>query len=158
MSLAITKLVSPALHPVRPPAEEALSVFVVFTSIPSTLAALQQAGTMAKSLGAHIKLLVPQVVPYPLPLNSPPCPLESSEKRFRVLAGQCPIRASVHIYLCRDSAAMLNSVLAPGSIVVLGGKVRPFWPTREQKLARQLRKAGMEVLLVDPPTPAGAHA
>jgi hypothetical protein len=96
-------------------------------------------------LGARIKLLVPQVVPQPLPLDTPPVLVEFNENRFRVIASQSPVETSVQIYLCRDRLATLTSTLKPGSIVVLGGKKR-WWPTKEETLARQLRRAGYEVL------------
>jgi len=35
--------------------------------------------------------------------------------------------------------------LKVGSIVILGGRKR-WWPTKEERLARQLRRAGYEVL------------
>ena len=73
MSLAIEKLLAPATgRPAQPIGEETdqkLNIAVVFTSVASTLAALKEAGNLASSLGARIKLLVPQVVPYPLPLK-----------------------------------------------------------------------------------------
>ena len=148
MSLAIEKILVPATGlPGRPPAEETekkLSIAVVFTSVDATLAALKEAGALARSLGARITLLVPQVVPYPLPLESPPVLVEFNERRFRVIASESPVETNVNIYLCRDPFETLTSVLKPGSIVVLGGQKR-WWPTKDELLARQLRRAGYEV-------------
>ena len=118
---------------------------MIFTSAESTLAALKEAGALASSLGARITLLVPQVVPFPRPLESPPVLIEFNERRFRILANQIAVETSVRIYLCRDGLETLTSVLSPGSIVVLGGRKR-WWPTREKKLARRLRRAGHEVV------------
>ncbi len=150
MSLAIQKILVPATgHPTQQGTEESerrLNISVVFTSVESTLAALKEAGNLANSLGARISLLVPQVVSYPLPLESPPVLVEFNEKRFRVIASQSPVETSVHIYLCRDRLQTLNSVLSPGSLVVVGGRKRWWWPTRDQVLARDLRRAGHEVI------------
>jgi hypothetical protein len=148
MSFAIEKILTPSTgHPERPSTTEAdqkLSIAVIFTSVESTLEALEEAGTLACSLGARITLLVPQVVPYPLPLESPPVLLEFNEKRFKLIASQSPVETTVRIYLCRDSVEILTHVLGPGSIVVIGGKKR-WWPTREKKLARQLHRDGHQV-------------
>lgn len=149
MSLAIEKLLVPATgHPTPPAVEEAgrLNISVVFTSVESTLAALKEAGNLANSLGGHITLLVPQLVPYPLPLESPPVLVEFNEKRFRVIASQSRVETSVRIYLCRDACQTLTSVLRPGSVVVLGGRKRCWWPTREEALAREFRRAGHQVI------------
>jgi hypothetical protein len=113
--------------------------------VESTLAALKEAGNLANSLGARIKLVVPQVVPYPLPLETPPVLVEFNENRFRVMASESPVETNVHIYLCRDRFETLTAALAPGSIVVLGGRKR-WWPTKDEILARQLRRVGYEVL------------
>jgi len=149
MPLVVEKLLAPATKlPQRPGVEEAdqkLNISVVFTSVESTLTALREAGDLATSLGARITLLVLQVVPYPLPLESPQVPIEFSERRFRAIASQSPVETTVHIYLCRDKLETLTAALSPGSLVVLGGRKR-WWPTREKKLAQQLRRAGHEVL------------
>jgi len=154
MSLAIEKLLAPATgrpaQPIGQEADQKLNIAVVFTSVESTLPALKEAGNLANSLGARIKLVVPQVVPYPLPLETPPVLVEFNENRFRVIASQSPVETSVQVYLCRDRLEALKSALKPGSIVVLGGKKRP-WPThwvpsKDERLARQLRRAGYEVL------------
>ena len=89
--------------------------------------------------------MVPQIVPYPLPLESPPVLVEFNENRFRVMASASPIETSVQIYLCRDRFQTLTQVLNAGSIVVLGGR-KKWWPTKDELLARQLRRAGYEVL------------
>ncbi len=149
MSLAIAKILAPAAaHPARPVrmgADERLNIAVVFTSVESTLAALKEAGNLANSLSARIKLVVPQAVPYPLPLGAPPVSSEFDENRFRAMASESPVETSVQIYLCRDRFETLTSVLTPGALVVIGGRKRR-WPTREKRLARRLRRAGYEVL------------
>ncbi|MCU1336539.1 MAG: hypothetical protein JWO19_2120 [Bryobacterales bacterium] len=150
MSLAIERHLTPAPgHPTQHAVEQqdlSLNIAVVFTSVESTLAALKEAGALAQSLGAQITLLVPQVVPYPLPLESPPVLIDFSEKRFHVIASQSSVETKVCIYLCRDRLEALKSVLRPGSIVVIGGRKR-WWPTGEERLAHKLRKAGHEVFL-----------
>ena len=150
MSLAIEKVLAPATgHPAQQAYEQTdakLNISVVFTSVPSTLAALREAGELASNLSARITLLVPQVVPYPLPLESPPVLLDFNERRFRVIASQSPVETKVHIHLCRDKAQTLNSVLRPGSIVVVGGRKGWLWRTRDEALARRLRRAGHEVI------------
>ena len=115
MSLAIEKILIPATgHPTPPIAEETgqqLDIAVIFTSVESTLAALREAGNLANSLGARVTLVVPQVVAYPSPLETPPVLVEFNENRFRVMASQSPVETSVQIYLCRDRVETLTKVL-----------------------------------------------
>ena len=61
MSLAVEKILRPATgHPAQPTrveADQQLNIAVVFTSVESTLAALKEAGNLASSLGARIRLV-----------------------------------------------------------------------------------------------------
>jgi hypothetical protein len=129
----------------RAEAARTLSITVIATSIESTIAALRKAGALANQLRACITLIVAQVVPYPLPLNQPPVPLDFNERRFRVLAGENPVETTIRIYLCRDRGEILREVLAPHSVVVIGGR-RTWWPTKEKRLARQLHRFGHQVV------------
>ena len=141
-SLVFEKFLVPA------PAEEInspLSINVVFTSVDATLAALKQAGTLAHRLAAHITLVVLQIVPYPLPLTSPPVLQDWNERRFRVMANHSSVETTIHLYLCCDRLQTLMSVLKPRSLVVIGGR-QHWWPTHEKALARTLRRAGHEVI------------
>ena len=148
MSLALEKFLKTGVP--RPPAavefESGLDISVVFTSVEATLAALKEAGALANRLGAHITLLVPQVVPFPLPLESPPVLLDWNERRFRVIANQSPVETMVRLYLCRDRHELVMSALKPQSLVVIGGRTRWWRATAEERLARTLRRAGHEVV------------
>lgn len=152
MALALEKTVSPGLaRPAASPepfVEKRLNIDVVFTSVEGTLAALRKAGDLAVQLGARITIVVPQIVPQPLPLDSPPVLLDWSERRFEVIARNSTVETTVHIYLCRDRVAMLRSILRPNSLVVLGGPKR-WWPTSEKRLARKLHDAGHEVVIAE---------
>ncbi len=153
MLLALDRVLAPATgHPAQPqrkPAEARLDISVVFTSVEMTMAALRKAGALAAGLGARITIIVAQIVPYPLPLTSPPVLLDFSERRFRTIASGSPVETSVRLYLCRDEWETLSLALKPGSLVVVGGR-RRWWPTREGRLAGKLRSAGHQVVLAEP--------
>ena len=150
--LALERILQPSTGiPPKPEIEEReerLNISVIFTSVEWTLTALKRAGALAASLGARITLLVPQVVPYPLPLESPPVLIDWNEQRFRMIASESPVETTVRIYLCRDRLETLAFVLRPASIVIVGCR-RKWWPTSEARLARKLRKSGHEVILAE---------
>jgi hypothetical protein len=124
-----------------------LSIAVIYNSVEFTLSALRKAGALAHNLHARITLIVPEIVPYPLPLGSPPVEREFKERAFRVLADEGPVETCVRIYVCRDRLTMLRTVLEPHSLIVMGAKDR-WWPTREKRLAGRLRQLGHQVVLV----------
>jgi hypothetical protein len=74
--------------------------------------------------------------------------VDFNDRRFRLIACQSPVETSVRIFLCRDRVETLKSVLGPRSLVVLGGRSR-WWPTAEKLLARNLRRAGHEVIFTE---------
>lgn len=152
MSLAMERIVAPVTGTPLPSFTEKtdskLEISVVFTSVDATLEALREAGSLAQTLGGRIALIVPQIVPYPLPLTSPPVLVDFNERRLRVLASGCPVDTRVAIYLCREPVETLQSVLKPGSLVVIGTR-KSFWPTQEKRLASKLRKLGHQVILTE---------
>lgn len=151
MLLAVERLIAPAAAHPEPRIDEncsILDVTVVFTSVDTTVNALRKAGALASRLSARITILVPQIVPYPLPVTSPPVLIDFNEKRFRVIAVESPVATTVKIFLCRDRLLTLVEVLKPQSLVVVGAR-RRWWPTAEKKMAKQLRRAGHEVLIVE---------
>ena len=139
-----------------PGSDRRLEVYVIYTDVPATLAALRAAGELASQLHAKIHLLVPHVVPYPRPLESPAVSFEFIENRFRTLAGGQSVETDVQVCLCRDRKEHLISALTPNCVAVLGEKTRhwgPCWlgrwlPGKERKLAKALERRGVHVVLV----------
>jgi hypothetical protein len=127
-----------------------LEVNVIFTDHQRTLAALKTAGALAHQLHARVNLLVPQGVPYALPLTSPPVPIQFTEQRLLDLAeqGAQELDTSVRLYLCRDWQLCLLQTLKPQSLVVIGGRAR-WWPTEERRLARMLQFFGHKIIFVE---------
>jgi hypothetical protein len=126
-----------------------LEISVVFTSPEFTVTALKRAAALAGNLDARITLIVPQVVPFPLPLASPPVLIDFQEARLREIASNSPVETVVRIYLCRSRWELLQTVLEPHSLVVLGARAQWRWFTRERRLARKLRHVGHEVVMAE---------
>lgn len=121
--------------------EHCFEVVVLHTTTRGTLTSLKTAARLAAGLEARIRLLILQVVRYPLPLESPPVPVEVTERRFLTIAGRARIATKVDIRLGRDETEMLQTALSPHSVVVLEGRGK-WWPTRAGRLARRLEKLG----------------
>jgi hypothetical protein len=149
MSLAFERVLSPKAPKTQPAIEErTLEVSVVYTSPKATSQAIQSAAAMAQDLGGRLMLVVPQVVPYPLPLAQPQVPVDFMADQLRQIVACSRVPVTVHLYLCRDRIQTLMKVLSPHTLVVLSGP-RRWWPTREERLAKLLRREGREVIFTE---------
>jgi hypothetical protein len=133
------------LSPIDP--ESGLAVFVVFTSIDWTLKALEKAREIARPVGAKIVVVAAQIVPYPLPLDEPPVPMEFVIRRFEEKVGEFPEKTQISAYLCRDLMEAFNRILNRNCPIVIGTQER-WWPTHNERLARKLHRAGYDVITV----------
>lgn len=128
-----------------------LRIHVLFTNPGDTLAALNTAIEMACELESEIALIVTQIVPFPLPLDDPPVPLDFASEQIRRLAesvssGRTELQG--YIYFCRNPIETLLRELPARSLIVIG--VRPRWPFgKSKRLARALRRSGHEVILAN---------
>lgn len=127
---------------------QTLEVFVIFTDVPGTLAALRTAAALSKQLAAHLQLLMPYEVPYTLPVLKPAVQVEFLEGRVRDLACKTHLDVAAHICLCRDRSRVLRLLLRPRDLIVLGGRKR-WWPSRAERLAKALRRNGYQVIFVE---------
>lgn len=130
----------------RPDEGRNLQALVLFTDVPGTLDALRYAASLPHAERAPIRLLVPQVVPYPLPLHQPAIQSSLLTRRFRTIAEQAKVETTVDIFLCRDPWEAIHQALATPYLVVIGNR-RRWWPTREERIAKRLRAEGHFVLL-----------
>src|ERR1051325_3972287 len=135
------RVLYPAIDAERAPS----MVSVVFTSPEGTLAAIRRAAEIVGRYAARLRVIVPQVVPFPRDLSNPSVNADFNEWQLVLLAQQVPVNATLDVYLCRDAAETVLAVLAPRSLVVVGGRQRRWWPSAEHRLADTLRRAGHDV-------------
>jgi hypothetical protein len=150
IQLASAAVEAPGGPPVerRDPAIHTDAVYVVYTSIDETLAAVRAAGDFAKALGVPVMLIHFRTVPYALPVDAP-CgisPVETDAFTTRLRAEGVDVRVRVH--LCRDGRRAIPLAFTPHSLIVVAGQ-RRWWPTESDRWRRMLEAAGHFVVFVD---------
>jgi hypothetical protein len=125
-----------------------MSVYVLATTMPGTRAALRAAGSCARGLDARIVLLVPHVVPYVQTLEHPADPVAFVADRFRALAREIAVDIMIRICLCRPQSGALIALIPTDAAILIGGRTRRWWSTREQRLTRTLARTGRRVMFV----------
>jgi hypothetical protein len=128
-----------------------LEINLIFTDQQATLSALEAVESLARDLGACIRLRATIVIPYSLPVDESPVSIPFLERCVFDLSSRLErdgFEATANLYVCRDRVETLLQVLRPNALVVIGGKKR-WWPTDASRLARVLRSAGHRVVFVD---------
>ena len=125
-----------------------LALTVIFTTTVGTLQALRHAARFAQELGASIRILVPHIVPYPLPLSKPQVDPEFGLRHFLTCSEQARIETRIDIRLCRDTQQCIHAILPANSVVLIQAR-HSYWPwTYEKCLAKALKRSGHQVLVV----------
>ncbi len=128
----------------------AIRVTVVFTTPKGTQAALRKAGSLAKGLGARIRLVSAFEVPLHFPLDKPPVRIEVLEQRHVNMVKESGVEAEeveINLFLCPDQIACLKDTLNEHSLVVVGGRPRRWW-NKARRVERWLRRMGKQVVFV----------
>jgi hypothetical protein len=124
-----------------------LSIVVPYTTPELTRAALKHSAVFGSELEAQIRLIEVHVVPFACPLDRPAVSSQHLERRLRGLAEESPRLVRVELIYTRDQTQTLRKILKPHSLVVIAAN-RWRWPSAERKLARFLRRAGHDVMLL----------
>jgi len=123
-----------------------LWIVVPYTTPQLTRAALRHSA-VCSDLDIQVCLVDVQVVPFPRPLDEPPIDKEFSERRLHDLFQESGLSGQTSVLYARDRLEGYRRMLEPKSLVILATRKR-WWPTREQRLARSLSKAGHQVMLL----------
>jgi hypothetical protein len=123
-----------------------LTIVVPYTTPELTRAALRHAG-VCTDLNVRVSLVDIQIVPFPCPFDTPPVNKEFSQARLTQLFRPSQLPGETAVLYARDWLEGFQRVLEPDSLVILASKKR-WWRTREEKLARALKKTGHQVLLI----------
>lgn len=130
-------------------APHSFEIVVLFTTVRETLSALQAAGRLAQGVATGIRLLVPQVVPYPLPLDEPPVPSGHLIREFQLVLEDSQLETRIDVRRCRDQWQTIHNALRPRSVLVIGGP-RGWWPSKKYRIAARLRADGHQVIFSSP--------
>jgi len=126
--------------------QEFLSIVVPYTTPELTRAALRHSAA-CKDLDVRVFLVDVQVVPFPCPLDQPPINKEHTKHRLQGFLNEDGLSGDAAVLYARNWLEAFRKLLGPHSVVVLATR-RRWWPTRERKLARALKKAGHHVMLL----------
>ena len=122
------------------------TVYVMATGFDGTRAALAAAIPLARGSRARLVLLVPQVVPYPLPVDQPVDSTAFAAERYRDLVDELHGEADVRICLCRHADDVIWRMLPARATVVVGGEAGRWRASRGERLARRLTHLGHHVI------------
>jgi hypothetical protein len=122
-----------------------LDLVVPFTTPDLTRAALKAASQMGAGLGASVRLVKVQCVPYPLDLNQSPVHLDFLQEQMSSFRSALPL--TEEILLAREFEQGLEDTLHENSVVVLSFRKRP-WRTRNERLAANLQRHGRKVIIL----------
>jgi hypothetical protein len=134
----------------RAPGVRTDAVYVVFTSIDETLAAVHVASDLARAMAVPLTVIHFRTVPYALSVDRPDglSPVETDAFLDRLRAEGLDSR--VRVYLCRSTRGAIPMAFKEHSLVVMAGRRTGRWRlSRSERWRRALEMAGHLVVLVD---------
>ena len=164
MKIARSPAPSLAVAPILPRRDRAdisapVEIVIPVTDIAVLAPVIDAAEQWSSGLHARLQLLFVRVLPFPLPLE----PSETTRQHIVTQASRftasCALTVTVQIVFARSLGEGYRYALRPNSTVLLGTR-RRWWPTREERLARELVSGGHNVGLmqVEPAWPIATTA
>jgi hypothetical protein len=130
------------------PAIRTDSVYVVFTTVEGTLAAVRIANRLRRVMAVPLTLIHFKTIPYRIPVDAPSglSPVETGTFTSQLQAEGFDVR--IRVYLCRNEWRAIPLAFRQHSLIVVGGH-RRWWPTISERWRRELEAAGHFVVFVD---------
>jgi hypothetical protein len=125
--------------------DRALEVAIPFIDLPGTQNTIFEAERLCSGLNAVLQVIRVLPVPFPLDVDHPPVATSAVARELQTLRSELPM--SVNICLSREWIDGMLAIIPEHSLVVMTYK-RRLWMTRQQKLARALRKEGRQVTMI----------
>jgi hypothetical protein len=128
------------------PQSRTLSVHVLATTKEGTACALASAKRLVDGLDARVVLLLPRLTRFGWPVD-----LSAEERttlidQYRTLAADVGVHVIVLFCVCQRYDDLVHQMLGPYSLLIVGGRKRTRWPTREERLVGRLSAEGYPVV------------
>ncbi|MGE0702502.1 MAG: hypothetical protein AB7F99_07390 [Vicinamibacterales bacterium] len=123
-----------------------LSVNVLATTHDGTRCALGVAKRLTGSLDAQVVLLLPRLASSAGGFDPASQERSTLVDKYRALAADVGVHAKVLFCVCHRYDDVVHQMLGRSSLIVLGGRKRISWPTREERLVSRLTKEGYPVV------------
>jgi hypothetical protein len=127
---------------------------VIATTDEGTRAALSEARHIARRLNVVRPVLIIPRIGSPPPSLDARAADEAVVDDYRQMAQQAGLDVTLRLCASRTYGEALRWMLPRRSIVVIGGRSRWWWPTREQRIADHLKSAGHETVFADASRPS----
>jgi hypothetical protein len=129
------------------------SVYIIFTTIDETLAAVRVAAELGTAMAVPLTVIHFRAIPYPLSVDAPaglsPVETDAFVERLRVER----IAVRVRVYLCRSERQAIPFAFKRHCLVVIGGR-RRWWSTASERWRQRLEAAGHFVVFVEASSPS----
>jgi len=117
---------------------------IVATGEEGTRRALREARRLADASNTRLVLLVPHV--RPAFSSAAEDETLAIDERYRALAAAAGVDAIVRVCFCRRVDDVFHWMLGRRARVVVGGRLRRWWPTPAQRIAQRLQRLGHDVV------------
>jgi hypothetical protein len=125
----------------------AAQLHIIATSEEGTRAALKAVRQLTARLKvARTVLLVPCA---PAQTIAPTDEHVDTVENYRLMARETGVDVTVRVCFGSTCRELARWMLPPGSTAVVGGRRRWWWPTRAQRMADALQRAGHQIVFAD---------
>ena len=122
------------------------AVHIVATTRDGTRGALTVARRLTSGLDARVVLLVPRLPSYSATFDPSGQARAAVIDEHRALAASIGMHVTVLLCVCRRYDDVVHQMLGRASLVIIGGRRRSWWPSREERLTARLSAEGYPVV------------
>lgn len=132
-----------ALPPAKP------TVQVLATTAEGTKCALDTARRLTSGTDARVLLFVPRLTPFTAPFEPSGQERTATIDWYRQIAIDVGVHVDVLFCVCRRPDDVVHQMLGPSTLLIVGGRSRAWWPTRERRLVERLILEGYPIVFAD---------
>ena len=125
------------------------AIHVIATTAAGTKCALEAARRLTSGTHAKVVLFVPRLTTSAAPFDPPGGDRSATIDRYRQIAADVGVQVSVLFCVGHRLDNLVHQMLGCSTLLIVGGRSRAWWPTRERRLMERLVSQGYPVVFAD---------